>query len=83
MSAEVEAGVKESLELLQRWLKEEERGGLSIAQPGGLLALVCIIWGVERTLENIGGGPLSRGLTTARVEDSGSHTTAALDRWKR
>ena len=42
MSAEFEAGVEESLELTQRWLKEEECGSLSISQSGGLLALVCL-----------------------------------------
>lgn len=41
-SVELGAGVEESLAILQRCLKDEERGGLSISQTGGLLALVCM-----------------------------------------
>ena len=41
-SVDLEAGVEESLAIMQRWLKSEECGGLSISQTGGLLALVCM-----------------------------------------
>ncbi|CAK9115233.1 unnamed protein product [Durusdinium trenchii] len=42
LSVDLEAGVEESLAIMQRWLKSEECGGLSISQTGGLLASVCM-----------------------------------------